>query len=266
MANNYSLVTGASSGIGKAIAEELAKNGNNVILLARRKDLLDRLSEKLSTSYNVKTVVLTCDLSEKSSPNYIYEFCKKNNLNVDLLVNNAGYLVGNQFHLTEEEDEDKAIRVMCNHSVHLTKYFLNDMRIRKSGRIMIISSIAAFIPPSNNWSMLYSASKSFLVVFGEALNMSYRKEGITTTVVLPGYTISELHEQGGIQNIMNNVPNYMKKSAKYVAKKAVKSTFKGKYTCTPGRLNKLILLLLKTIPNSWVIALSGKMTGGRYKD
>ena len=266
MTDYYSLVTGSSSGIGKAIAEELARNGNNIILLARRQDLLNNLSDQLSTSYNIKTVVLTCDLSDKKSPKYIYEFCKKNDLNVDLVVNNAGYLVGKQFHATHEEEEDKAIRVMCNHAVHLTKYFLNDMRERKAGRIMIISSIAAFIPPSNNWSMLYSAAKSFLVVFGEALNMSYRKEGITTTVVQPGYTISELHQQGGIQNIMNNVPNYMKKSSEYVAKKAVKATFKGKYTCTPGTLNKLILFLLKNIPNSWVISLSGKMTGGRYKN
>lgn len=264
MAPSYSLITGSSSGIGRALAVELAKTGKNLILVARRESILKELASSIEKEQKVKVIVLAADLSIEGAPQRVHDFCSENNLKVDILVNNAGYLVGSEFHETSQKNEEQWLQLMCNSMVHLTKLFLADMINSADGKIVITSSIAAYSPPYTKWSPIYAPMKSFQTLFGEMLNMTYRKQGIKTTVLIPGYTISELHKTGGVQDMVDRVPKYMKMGASDVAKGSVRAIMKGKKTYIPGVTNKIIVRLFKTLPNSWIVFLSSKLSAGRY--
>ena len=106
MKNEYALITGASSGIGLEIAKRLASDGYNLVLTARRLDLLEKLSNEITNSHGVKVAIVSEDLSEESAPKEIHDFCKSNNLNVSILINNAGYGIKTSFHETSIEDEE----------------------------------------------------------------------------------------------------------------------------------------------------------------
>ena len=126
MKNSYALITGASSGIGEEIAKNLAKKGYNLILTARREDLLDKLAQDLRKKYNIDVSVIAKDLSKYETPKEILSFCEKNNYRVDLLVNNAGYGIKTSFHETSLEDEEDFIRVLGTSVIMLTKLFLKN--------------------------------------------------------------------------------------------------------------------------------------------
>ena len=112
MKNEYALITGASSGIGLEIAKRLASDGYNLILTARRSELLNNLSKEIVDKFGVKVSSISKDLSNENAPKEIYDFCSSNNLNVSILVNNAGYGIKTSFHETSIEDEEKFIRVL----------------------------------------------------------------------------------------------------------------------------------------------------------
>jgi len=124
MKNTYALITGASSGIGLEIAKNLAGRGYNLILTARRTELLESLAKEITNQNNVHVDFISKDLSKYESPNEIFEFCESKNYQVDLLVNNAGYGIKTSFHETSIEIEEDFIRVLGTSVIMLTKLFL----------------------------------------------------------------------------------------------------------------------------------------------
>ena len=167
---NYALVTGASAGIGAEIAKELADFGYNLVLTARREDRLTELAKMLEKDYSVTAEVISADLSDLSSCSKIFNFCKSKQLHVDFLVNNAGYGINKRFHETTVKEEVDFINVLSTSVISLTKMFIPDMLKRGSGKIMIVSSIAAFMPPTEYTSILYGPVKTFMNRFVEAIN------------------------------------------------------------------------------------------------
>ena len=127
MENSYALITGASSGIGLEIAKNLAKKGYNLILTARRTELLEKLAEEIISETNVKVDLITKDLSKYDAPKEIFEFCESKNYQVDLLVNNAGYGIKTSFHETSIDVEEDFIRVLGTSVIMLTKLFIPKM-------------------------------------------------------------------------------------------------------------------------------------------
>ena len=148
MKNNYSLITGASSGIGLEIAKELAAKGNNILLTARREKKLIDLKSEITSNFNVNCDYITADLSEIDSPKKIYDYCEEKGYFINVLVNNAGYALPDHFHKTPMEDEENFLRVLSTAVISLTKIFLPNMIKERSGNIMIVSSVAAYAPPS----------------------------------------------------------------------------------------------------------------------
>lgn len=261
--NTFALVTGASSGIGLEIARSLARRGYNIVLTARSNDKLKALAKEISNNFKVKTSVFPCDLSDKIAPNEIFNFCKLKNYNVTVLVNNAGFANPDKFHRTSMEDEERFIRVLGTSVIALTKLFLNEMLDKKHGRIMIVSSVAAYAPPSEIQS-LYGPIKTFMNRFSESLNRSYNYKGITSTAVCPGYTITNFHTASGVQDEMDRVPKFLKKNAKTVAEQAVDATLKGKKVCIPTFTWKIVVFLIKILPNFIFSIASKAMAPGRY--
>ena len=264
MKNSYALVTGATSGIGLEISRDLARRGYNLILVARTEENLSKTSRELIKEYNIKCDYFSSDLTLLNSPEEIYQFTRQKQYNIEILINNAGYALPNAFHINSMEDEEKCLRVLGTSVIALTKKYINDMISNGGGKIMIVSSVAAFAPASSLQS-LYGPVKTFMNRFSESLNF-YNKYGITSTAVCPGYTVTNFHTASGVQEEMDNVPSFLKKSAKRIAKEGVDAMLKGKKVSVPTKTWKIIVLLLKIIPHSVFGLVSGLLAPGRYDD
>ena len=265
MSTKYALVTGATAGIGLDIAKELASQGKNIILTARRGDRLREISILLKDEFKVECDYVVADLAQFSAPDKIYNFCLENNYIVEILVNNAGYSINKKFHETSEDEEEKFLRVLGIAVIALTKKFIPSMLEHKHGKIMMVSSLASFAPPSSGWGALYGPVKTFVNRFGDAININYHSQGITATNVCPGFTVTEFHTASGMQDAMDKVPAFMKKDSKTVAIGAVQALMKGRSVWVPGILNKLLAFLCNILPTSIVIKMSSSLAGGRYE-
>jgi uncharacterized protein len=261
--NKVALITGASSGIGLEIAKSLAARGYDLVLTARNDKKLQTAVTELMNLFPVKVAALAADLEDPDSPKAIYNFCISKKYTVSLLVNNAGYAIASPFHKTPMEEEEKFIRVLGISVIALTKLFIKDMLNSGGGQIMIVSSVAAFAPPSSIQT-LYGPIKTFMNRFSEGLNVNYNHRGITSTAVCPGYTVTNFHTASGVQEEMDSVPSFMKKSALRVAEEAVEATLKGKKVCVPTKTFKLIVFLLKLLPHSLFPLFSKRLAPGRY--
>ncbi|MDC0529313.1 SDR family NAD(P)-dependent oxidoreductase [Gammaproteobacteria bacterium] len=263
MNNSYALITGASSGIGLEIANYLAGKGYNLILTARREDILDEASKNISEKHKVKVDFIASDLGNADAPNKIFNYCEDNNYEVDILVNNAGYGIPTSFHETSMEEEEKFIRVLGISVIAMTKIFLSGMIKRGQGRIMVVSSVAAFSPPSSI-QPLYGPIKTFMNRFSDSINSNYNHKGITSTAVCPGFTVTGFHTASGVQDEMDRVPSFMKLSAKRVASEGVEATLSGKPLCIPSKTYRTLVFILKHIPASVLSLLGGLLAPGRY--
>ena len=263
MKNNYTLITGASSGIGLEIAACMAEKGYNLILTARRENILIKVSKDISEKYKVKVDYIAADLSDIDAPERMFNYCEENDYEVDVLVNNAGYGIPTSFHETSMEEEEKFIRVLGISVIAMTKIFLSGMIERGYGRIMIVSSVAAFSPPSSI-QPLYGPIKTFMNRFSDGINLNYNHKGITSTAVCPGFTVTGFHTASGVQDEMDRVPSFMKLSATRVASEGVEATLSGKPLCIPSKTYKTLVFILKYVPESILTLLGKGLAPGRY--
>ena len=261
--SKYALVTGASSGIGLEVSKNLAAKGYNLVLTARRTDLLNDLANNIENQYGVDVDIISKDLSLYDSPKEIYQFCKSNNYDINLLVNNAGYGIKTAFHNTSVEDEENFIRVLGTSVIMLTKLFLPKMIENGGGKIMIVSSVASFAAPSAI-QPLYGPIKTFMNRFSDSININYKHKGITSTSVCPGFTVTGFHTASGVQEQMDRVPKFMVFSAERIAKEAVDATLAGKSLCVPTKTYKFLVFMLKNIPQSILRLIGAALAPGRY--
>ena len=261
--SKYALVTGASSGIGLEVSKNLAAKGYNLVLTARRTDLLNDLANNIENQYGVDVDIISKDLSLYDSPKEIYQFCKSNNYDINLLVNNAGYGIKTAFHNTSIEDEEHFIRVLGTSVIMLTKLFLPKMIENGGGKIMIVSSVASFAAPSAI-QPLYGPIKTFMNRFSDSININYKHKGITSTSVCPGFTVTGFHSASGVQEQMDRVPKFMVFSAERIAKEAVDATLAGKSLCVPTKTYKFLVFMLKNIPQSILRLIGAALAPGRY--
>ena len=261
---NYVLISGASSGIGCEVAKEFARRGYNLILTARRESRLADIATELKRSYEIDVSFIVADLKSHDAPQKIFDACKGKVVTV--IVNNAGYSINKKFHETSQQEEEDFLRVLSLSAVHLTKLFLPAMLERGYGRVMMISSFAALAPPASGWGSLYGPVKTFINRIGDSINANYKHRGITATNVCPGFTVTEFHQASGLQDSMDAIPSFMKYSAEFVARGAVRATLAGKRIWIPGMVYKFFGVLLQILPISVIlfVARALRLTGGRY--
>jgi len=263
MKSTYALITGASSGIGLEIAYNLANRGYNLVLTARREDRLISISKEISEKFKVKVDFISCDLSDINTPRQIFNFCNDKDYKVEVLINNAGYGIKTPFHETPMEDEEDFIRVLGTSVIALTKIFLPSMMESQNGKIMIVSSVASFSPPSAIQA-LYGPIKTFMNRFSDSININYNHLGISSTALCPGFTVTEFHTASGVQDEMDRVPSFLKFSAERIAKEGVEAMFAGKPICVPTITYKILVFMLKNFPASILSLFGRKLAPGRY--
>src|SRR5580704_16485621 len=191
----WALVTGASAGIGKALATELAAGGANLVLSARRRDRLEQLAAELSVAHNVRAEVCPADLGSPGVPREIFEFTSSRGIEIDVLINNAGFGASGESIGIPIERQLEMVQVNCAAVVHLTHLYLAGMVARRRGYVLILASTAAFqgVP----YLSLYAATKGFDLLFAEGLAEEVRQYGVHVCALCPGQTASEFHEVAG---------------------------------------------------------------------
>ena len=192
-----------------------------------------------------------------------FDFCESKGYYVEILVNNAGYALPTPFDQTPMDEEEDFIRVLGIAVIALSKLFLKKMLQYGNGKIMIVSSVAAFAPPSSIQT-LYGPIKTFMNRFAESLNRNYKHQGVTTTALCPGYTVTNFHTASGVQHEMDRVPSFMKKGAERVAEEGVEALLEGKEVCVPSKTFKVIVFFLRWLPKSVFSIASSRLAPGRY--
>ena len=181
-----------------------------------------------------------------------------------LITGSDGFVAKNLIFSLRERNKYKIFEFNRSHNVDDIKKYINDMISNRRGKIMIVSSVAAFAPASSLQS-LYGPVKTFMNRFSESLSF-YNKYGITSTAVCPGYTVTNFHTASGVQAEMDSVPSFLKKSAKRIAEEGVEAMMRGKKVSVPTKTWKIIVFLIKIIPHSVFRLASGLLAPGRYND
>ena len=254
------LVTGASSGIGKAFAELLAQHGYAVVLTARRGDRLDALAAALQQKHNVATHAIVADLSQPNAAARIAGELAARNITVDLLVNNAGYGVPGSYVNVPGADHERFMQVMVTAVLDLTYRLLPGMLERGWGRIINIASVAGMVPAPAGHT-LYGASKSFVIRFSEALQAENGPKGVNTTAVCPGFTWSEFHDVTGTRDRMDKMPAFLWLKADQVAREGYDAVMNGRSVVVNGAIYRFLVWLNGAMPRgiaNWVSSAAGR--------
>ena len=246
LSDRTALVTGASSGIGREIAELFASKGCNLVITARREELLQRLKNNLEERYSINVDMITEDLSDINSAERIYNYCISNDLSVDILVNNAGYGLLNTFDKISLKEHVDFVNVLSTSVVTLTHSFLSGMLDREFGRIINISSISGLTSPANASGGMYSGVKSMIIKFSEGIHKEYSHKNVFCCAVCPGFTHTEFHEN--MKEFKNSIPSFMWMTSKEVAKEAYEASMQGKELYVNGFFNRFLLFVMRILP------------------
>jgi short-subunit dehydrogenase len=251
--DRWALVTGASSGIGKALAEELARGGANLVLTARRRERLAALAQEFSNKYQVKTEIVVADLVQQSAPELIFRFTQDKKIEIGLLVNNAGFGQYGEFHTVEAERLLEMVQLNCSAVLHLTRLYLPAMVARRGGDVLIVASTASFqaVP----YVSTYAATKAFDLYLAEGLAEEMKPYGVRVCALCPGTTESEFHELAGH-------PSHAKgreQTAQAVARNGLKALAAGKSYVISGLGNYLGAHGERLVPRRLVTRIAAKL-------
>lgn len=238
-----SLVTGASAGIGRAFAQRLAAEGSDLILVARDRARLEALARELEVGHDVHVEVLVADLAQRDQVQEVCARLADGSRPVELLVNNAGFGFAAAFLDNEVAQEEAGLDVMVRAVLLTCHAAARAMRARGHGRIINVSSVASFL--SNG---TYSAAKSYVTVFSEALASELTGTGVTVTALCPGFTRTEFHTRARMQ--ISALPSWLWLDADTVVQEALSDAAAGKVLSVPGAQWKALTTVVRALPRS----------------
>jgi uncharacterized protein len=244
------LITGASSGIGKELAVCFAADGCDLVLVARRFDLLEKLSRSLCEKYSVVCTPIEKDLGLPDSPPQLYEECMRRGLEIDVLVNNAGFGLNDSFVRADIDRQLAMVKVNISALLHLTHLFLPQMIERRRGGVLNVGSTTAFQP--GPFMAVYYASKAFVLSFTEALAAELTETPLTVSCLVPGPTESEFQQIAKMRG-SSTLRMLGNKSAADVARVGFAGFRRGKKIILPGVMNRLGVLMTRLLPSSWIL-------------
>lgn len=239
------LVTGASGGIGFELAKLFARDGYNLVLVARGEDKLNAVKSGLEEKFGISARVIAMDLSNPSAPDDISRQLQEGGVPVHTLVNNAGFTVFGPFAENEWRKEQELLQVNIVALTHLTKLFLPGMVERGEGRVLNVASTAAFMP--GPLMAAYYASKAYVLSFSEAVAEELRGTGVTVTALCPGITATGFQKRGEMEG-SRLIESGRMMDAKTVARAGYGAMMKGQPMVVPGASNRLLVEALRLAP------------------
>ena len=247
---NYALITGASKGIGKAIAEQLAAKKFNVLLIARSENELKKTATEIAEKYKVNTDFLVLDLSVNNAAENIYNWCMQKNYTVNILINNAGYGLSGPFEKYSLAENMNMMSLNMTTPVQLCQRFLPDLKAQPKSYILNIASSAAYQAVPN--LSLYAATKSFVLSFSRGLRQELAKTNVSVTCICPGATDTDFVKRAQVGEKGLKAANKLNMTPENVAEIAVQSMLDGKAEVITGVINKLGALMVWLLPKSLV--------------
>ena len=257
---NTTLITGASSGIGAAFARKLAARGRNVFLVARSEDKLIALCNELGRLTSIRAQYLALDLQQPDAAAQLFEETKKRELEIEMLINNAGFGSMGDFAKLDLNRELEIIQLNVRALVDLTHRFLGPMRERKRGTIINVASTAGFQPVP--YMATYAATKAFVLSFSEALWEENRLHGVHVMALCPGVTETNFFEASG----MDHPPMRMIQTPEEVVDTALRALNRHKSAVVSGWTNSLAVQAERFFPRSFVTKVVGKALRSRVEE
>jgi short-subunit dehydrogenase len=255
---NTTLITGASSGIGAAFARKFAALGRNVFLVARSEDKLITLCNELGRMSGIRAQYLALDLTEPNAAARLFEETKKRDLEIDMLINNAGFGSMGFFDKLDPEAELQIIDLNVRALVDITHRFLLPMRERKQGTIINVASTAAFQPVP--FMTTYAATKAFVLSFSEALAEENRPYGVHVMALCPGVTDTNFFAASH----MDRPPMRISETAEDVVDTALRGLKRHKASIVSGWTNRLLVFVERFLPRFAVLRIAGKALRQRF--
>jgi short-subunit dehydrogenase len=252
---NTALITGASSGIGKELARIHAKKGFDVVLVARREAQLNKLKYELELNHHIKAHVIVADLTKSDSAEYIFKQTKAKNIQIDVLINNAGFGGHGKFHERDLSVEQQMIQVNITSLVNLTHLFLKEMVQRNKGKILHVASTAGFLP--GPLQAVYFATKAFVTSFSQAISQELEGSNITSTALCPGAVKTEFITVAGLEGVEGLK---MAASPESVAQCGYRAMERGDLIAINElKLSFLLNWLLPFLSRKWVLKITHKL-------
>ncbi len=242
----YALITGASKGIGKAIAYQLAKKKINILLVARSEDLLKELAQDIKKIHSVDADYFATDLSDPNAAQHVRQWCLQKNYAINILVNNAGYGLWGRFDTLTLEEQNNMLRLNMSTLVNLTYELLPTLKAAKKSYILNVASTAAYqaVPTLS----LYAASKAFVLSFSRGLKIELKNTPISVSCISPGPTTSDFVNRARMGSAIQKKAEQFSMTAEKVAEIAISGMFSGKAEIIPGISNKLTAKITSFIP------------------
>ncbi|AIQ12219.1 oxidoreductase [Paenibacillus durus] len=261
----WSLVTGASSGIGEQFARQLAKQGSHLVLVARSKSKLEELASELRKRYGIKAEVIPLDLAKEGAPSELYQQCRLLKVEIELLVNNAGFATHGLFEQVSGERQHEEVMLNVTAVVDMTHLFLPDMLRKSSGAVINVASTAGFQPLP--YMAVYGATKAFVLSFTQALYWENRDRGVKFFALCPGSTDTSFFNVVGAEEASVG----KKDTPERVVEIALRALKEGKLYVVPGMQNYMGAQLSRFITRKQGLRLVGNMLrpregSGNYKN
>jgi short-subunit dehydrogenase len=256
---NTTLITGASSGIGAAFARKFAALGRNVFLVARSEDKLITICNELGRMSGVRAQYFVLDLTEPDAPARLFEETQRRELEIDTLINNAGFGSMGYFDKLDPEREVEMIDLNIRALVDITHRFLIPMRKRNQGTIINVASTASF--QSVPFMTTYAATKAFVLSFSEALSEENRPFGVHVMALCPGVTETNFFEAAH----MARPPMRGVQTAEDVVDTALKGLKRRKSSIVSGWLNRVMVVAERFVPRAVVLRITGKVLRQRFE-
>lgn len=246
------LITGASSGIGQELTRLFAKDGYDLVVVGRNQESLEQLASNFHNQYGTQTTIINKDLANTNAPEEIYAETQNKGIQVDVLVNDAGFGEYGQFATeTDLQKELSIIQVNATALVHLTKLYLKDMVSRNEGKILMLGSEVSVIP--NPMMAVYGATKAFIKSFSEAIRNETNDTNVTITVLMPGATNTNFFKVAGAEDVKGADPQKTANPAD-VAKEGYKALMQGKDHVVAGWMNKARVAIAHVLPDPLLAA------------
>lgn len=246
LAGKTALITGASSGIGETIARQLASLNCPLILVARRTERLEKIKQELQQNHNIRIDIISCDLAKPGAAQYLYDQCQQQGLQVDILINNAGFAKHGLMLDIPLATHQEMMQLMVITLTELSYLFGQDMKQRQHGYILLVSSLLGFLPGPQ--FATYSAIKAYALNLADSLVREFKPQGIHITALCPGGTTTEFMDVSGQK--IDGLRSLAMMSSDNVARSGLNALAKGKGNVVPGLLYKFSVLALRLVPRN----------------